>query len=115
MLGCFGVGFGWGWFLERRAVKKARQDGLKVGALRLIHLWPFPDELFKKKTKYLSVELNWDGQLVREVRRAAHKDAEVHFVGSCGDIPSVAELIEAFEKLLKGQPLARKGWELEEW
>lgn len=97
------------------AVKKARQEGLKVGALRLIHLWPFPDEHFKKKTKYLSVELNWDGQLVREVQRAAPKDAEVHFVGSCGDLPAVAELLEVFEKLLKGQSLERKGWELEEW
>ena len=53
------------------AVEKARAQGLKVGALRLINLWPFPDEHFKRKTKYLSVELNWDGQLVREIQRAA--------------------------------------------
>ncbi len=97
------------------AVKKARQNGLKVGALRLINLWPFPDEHFKKKTKYLSVELNWDGQLVREVQRAAGKDSEVHFMGSCGDLPTVADLIETFEKILKGRPLKRRGWELEEW
>jgi len=97
------------------AVKKARQSGLKVGALRLINLWPFPDEHFRKKAKYLSVELNWDGQLVREVQRAAPKDSEVHFLGSCGDLPTVPDLIEVFEKLLKGQPLVRRGWELEAW
>lgn len=97
------------------AVKKARQQGLKVGALRLINLWPFPDEHFRKKTTYLSVELNWDGQLVREVQRAAPKDAKVHFMGSCGDLPTVHDLIETFEKLLKGQALERRGWKMEAW
>jgi 2-oxoglutarate ferredoxin oxidoreductase subunit alpha len=97
------------------AVKKARQEGLKVGALRLINLWPFPEEHFKKRTKYLVVELNWDGQLVREVQRAAPKDSEVHFIGTCGDLPAQSSLIEAFQKIIKGEPISRKGWELEGW
>jgi len=97
------------------AVIKARQQGLKAGALRLINLWPFPDEHFARKTKYLTVELNWDGELVREVERAAPKDSEVHFLGSCGDLPSTPDLIETFEKLLKNEPLNRKGWILEAW
>jgi 2-oxoglutarate ferredoxin oxidoreductase subunit alpha len=86
-----------------------------VGALRLINLWPFPEEHFGRSTKYLVVELNWDGQLVREVQRAVPKDSQVHFLGSCGDLPTLPGLIEAFEKILKNEPLTRKGWELEEW
>lgn len=97
------------------AVIKARQQGLKVGALRLINIWPFPDEHFTRKTKYLTVELNWDGELVREVQRAAPKDSEVHFLGTCGDLPTTPDLIETFEKLLKNEPLQRKGWILEAW
>jgi len=97
------------------AVDKARSMGLKVGALRLINLWPFPDEHFVPKTKYLVVELNWDGQLVREVERAASRDSQVHFMGTCGDLPTIPDLLEAFEKLLKNQPLQRKGWIAEEW
>ena len=97
------------------AVIKARQQGLKVGALRLVNIWPFPDEHFTMKTKYLTVELNWDGELVREVQRAAPKDSEVHFLGTCGDLPTTPDLIEAFEKLLKNEPLQRKGWILEAW
>jgi len=84
-----------------------------VGALRLINIWPFPDEHFTTKTKYLTVELNWDGELVREVQRAAPKDSEVHFLGTCGDLPTTPDLIETFEKLLKNEPLNRKGWILE--
>ncbi len=97
------------------AVIKARQQGLKVGSLRLINIWPFPDEHFTRKTKYLTVELNWDGQLVREVQRAAPKDAEIHFLGACGDLPTTPDLIKTFEKLLKNEPLNRKGWILEAW
>ncbi len=97
------------------AVSRARSQGLKVGALRLINLWPFPDDLFTREAAYLSVELNWDGQLVREVQRAALKGSKVHFLGTCGDLPTIPDLIENFEKILKNQPLQRKGWELEAW
>jgi len=97
------------------AVIKDREQGLKVGALRLINLWPFPDELFSKRAKYLSVELNWDGELVREVQRAVPKDSEVHFLGTCGDLPTTPDLIETFVKLLQNEPLERKGFILEAW
>ena len=97
------------------AVAKARSRGMKVGALRLINLWPFPDEHFISRKKYLVVELNWDGQLVREVQRAASKDSEVHFMGTCGDLPTISDLLESFDNLLKSRPLQRKGWTVEEW
>jgi 2-oxoglutarate ferredoxin oxidoreductase subunit alpha len=109
------VSFGTPSRVVNTAVTKARSQGLKVGALRLINIWPFPDELFKARTKYLSVELNWDGQLVREVQRAVPKDSEVHFLGICGDLPTMQDLITTFEKIIKNEPLARRGWELEAW
>ena len=109
------VSFGTPSRVINTAVEKARNLGLRVGALRLINLWPFPDELFQDKTKYLSVELNWDGQLVREIQRAAPKDSKVHFMGICGELPSQSDLIETFETILKDQPLTRKGWKLEAW
>jgi len=109
------VSFGTPSRVVNTAVEKARSQGLKVGSLRLITLWPFPDEHFTKSTKYLSVELNWDGQLVREIQRATPKDSDVHFLGTCGDLPTISDLIETFEKVLNDQPLERKGWVLEAW
>ena len=99
----------------KTAVKKAREKGLKIGMIRPISLWPFPDEAFSRKAKYLSVELDYDGQMVREVQRAASSDSEVHFFGKCGELPTVAELHETFDKLLAGEKLSRKGWEREAW
>jgi 2-oxoglutarate ferredoxin oxidoreductase subunit alpha len=109
------VAFGTPSRVIKTAVKKAREKGMKVGMIRPISLWPFPDELFKRKATYLSMELNYDGQMVREIERAAPKDSEIHFYGKCGELPTVAELHEVFNKLLQGQPLERKGWEMEAW
>src|SRR6185503_17958934 len=55
----------------KTGVLRARQDGIKAGFLRLISLWPFPSELFSRDARYLVCELNYDGQLVREVQRSA--------------------------------------------
>ena len=99
----------------KTAVKKAREKGQKIGMIRPISLWPFPDELFQARATYLSVELNYDGQMVREIQRAVSSDCEVHFFGKCGELPTVAELHQIFEKLLKGEPLERHEWEMEAW
>ncbi|MFT8315802.1 MAG: 2-oxoglutarate ferredoxin oxidoreductase subunit alpha [Clostridium sp.] len=99
----------------KSAVDEARKQGLKVGGIRLISIWPFPDEIFDKKAIYLSVELNFDGQLVREVQRVVPKGSEVHFVGKCGELPKVSELIEITETLLKGDPIVSRPWEREAW
>jgi 2-oxoglutarate ferredoxin oxidoreductase subunit alpha len=97
------------------AVKKARELGIKAGCLRLISIWPFPDYLFSQSAKYLSVELNFDGQLVREVERAAPAGSEVHFYGKCGELPSAAELIAAMESILKGEKIKTEQWKSEAW
>jgi 2-oxoglutarate ferredoxin oxidoreductase subunit alpha len=99
----------------KTAVKRAHERGQRIGMIRPISLWPFPEELFKSRATYLSVELNYDGQMVREIQRAAPRGSEVHFFGKCGELPTVAELQDVFDKLLKGEPLQRRGWETEAW
>lgn len=70
------------------AVKRARSQGIKVGFLRPVIVWPFPDHpvyrLACKVKKILVPELNHDGQLSREVARAAKGRAEVFHLGSGG-------------------------------
>jgi len=56
------------------AVEKARAEGMKVGMLRLITVWPFPEkyirELATKIKAFVVPELNY-GQVVLEVERCA--------------------------------------------
>ncbi|MBU0994506.1 MAG: 2-oxoacid:acceptor oxidoreductase subunit alpha [Proteobacteria bacterium] len=56
------------------AVEEARQMGIKMGLLRLITVWPFPEEkirsLAKRVKGFITVEINM-GQICREVQRFA--------------------------------------------
>jgi len=62
------------------AIDAARKRGLKVGHLRLIIAWPFPDrliaELAGRVKAFVVPELNM-GQIVREVERHAKGQAKV--------------------------------------
>ena len=59
----------------------ARERGLKVGKLRLITAWPFPDkkiaEMAANVKAFVVPELNL-GQMVREVERAAARAKRRH-------------------------------------
>ena len=60
-------------------MQMAREEGIKVGMLRLISVWPFPDDQIRdlaSRVKAMVVpEINM-GQIVREVRRCAEGQAE---------------------------------------
>jgi len=83
------------------AVRKARERGIKVGLLRPITLWPFPEKHVAKiaeKAKAIVVpEMNC-GQLVREVERAA-KETPVVFLSKLGEDPHTpTEILEAIRR-----------------
>jgi len=58
-----------------RAIALAKQQGIKIGFLRLIVVWPFPErrieELALKTKALVTVEMNY-GQVALEVERCAH-------------------------------------------
>ena len=88
------------------AAKRARETGIKVGFLRPIIVWPFPDEpvfrVASRVRKILVVELNRDGQLSREVARAARGQAEVYHLGSGGVEPHLPDTVfQELKKLVK--------------
>jgi 2-oxoglutarate ferredoxin oxidoreductase subunit alpha len=53
--------------------------------------------LFSRDVRYLVCELNYDGQLVREVMRAAPDKSKVHFMGKSAELHTVAELVHALD------------------
>jgi 2-oxoglutarate/2-oxoacid ferredoxin oxidoreductase subunit alpha len=73
--------------VAQRAIDMARTRGLKVGKLRLITAWPFPDkkiaELARHTKAFVVPELNL-GQMSREVERGASGQAETYLVPHAG-------------------------------
>lgn len=73
--------------VAQRAIEEARKQGLRVGKLRLITAWPFPEnkirDLAKKVKAFVVPELNL-GQMIREVERAAAGRAKTYAVSHSG-------------------------------
>jgi 2-oxoglutarate/2-oxoacid ferredoxin oxidoreductase subunit alpha len=73
--------------VAQRAIEAAREQGLRVGKLRLITAWPFPEtkirELAANVKAFVVPELNL-GQMVREVERAAAGQAKTFAVSHAG-------------------------------
>ncbi len=98
------TGFGSAARIAKTAVAMAREAGLKVGFLRPVTLFPFPEKAFAEATqrckKLLCVELN-TGQMVEDVRLSVARDAEVAFYGrppGTGSLPTPEELLEQIRK-----------------
>jgi len=83
-------------------VELARREGIKVGTLRLITVWPFPEERIRqlagKVKAFVVPELNY-GQIVLEVERCAAGQAEVILVPHAGgDIHDPKKVLEAIRR-----------------
>ncbi len=99
------VAFGIASRVSKNAVDAARAKGIKVGMIRPITLWPFPDKVLKAAAQqcksFLTVELNM-GQMIKDVKLAIECQKPV---GLCcrtgGMIPSPEEVLAAIEKMQK--------------
>jgi len=88
--------------IAKTVVRLARQEGIKVGLLRPITLWPFPyepvRELAERVRTVLTVELS-AGQMWEDVRLAVEGRAETPFYGELGGVvPSPKRILEEVRK-----------------
>lgn len=82
-----------------------KEKGYKIGYVRPITLWPFPDEAYSEINKdckvILDVELN-QGQMVEDVKLAVNGKLPVEFYGRQGGmIPTAEEIADVALKLLE--------------
>lgn len=87
-----------------KAIEDARKEGVKIGLIRPVTLWPFPYEAIEAAAKnakgILTVELN-AGQMIEDVRLAVHDRIPVlHFGRMGGIIPSPQEVYDAITNLI---------------
>ena len=100
------VAFGSCARIAQKAMEEARAEGIKVGLLRPITLWPFPSKAIAERSRQvkgiLTVELN-AGQMVEDVRLAVECKVPVEYFGRLGGIvPDPDEVVTALkEKIIK--------------
>jgi 2-oxoglutarate ferredoxin oxidoreductase subunit alpha len=98
------VAFGSAARICMKTIELAREEGIKVGLLRPITLWPFPMKELRRYADQvkgmLSVELN-AGQMVEDVRLAVNGAVPVQHYGRMGGIiPTPDGVLDALKKKL---------------
>ena len=93
--------------VAKNAVDEARKNGIKVGLIRPITLWPFPKKPFEKlahKVKHIiCVELSM-GQMIEDVKLSVSCKVPVTLCNRAGGmIPSVEQILGDIEKYAKGE------------
>ena len=98
------VAFGSCARIAQKAMDDARAQGIKVGLLRPITLWPFPSKQIAERAKQvkgiLSVEIN-AGQMVEDIKLAVNCSVPVEHFGRLGGIvPDPDEVVNALKEKL---------------
>ena len=88
--------------VSKNAVIEARKQGIKVGMIRPITLWPFPNKPFEEAAKHvkeiISVELSM-GQMIEDVRLASQCKVPVSLCNRVGGmIVSPDQVLDAIKK-----------------
>ena len=86
--------------IVKSIVYKLREKGKKIGLIRPITLWPFPEDVFKrivekkKPVNFLTIEMSY-GQMVEDVKLSVNGKCPVLFLGrSGGGIPTEKDIIK---------------------
>jgi len=92
--------------IARSAVNTARAEGIKVGLIRPITLWPFPEKTIakyaNKANSFLTVEMSM-GQMIDDVKLAISCKKPVEFFGHTGGVvPTPAEVLAKIKAIAGG-------------
>lgn len=91
----------------KNAIKMLEKEGIKVGLIRPITLWPYPKKAFdevmdKVKGGFISIEMS-EGQMVEDVKLSVNGRKPVFFYGrSGGMVPTPAEIANKIKEIVGG-------------
>lgn len=92
--------------IAKNAIAILKSEGIEVGLIRPMTLWPFPDKAFESIPDtceaLLSVEMSM-GQMLEDIKVATHCKLPVEFYGrSGGMIPEPDAIVEKIKAMLGG-------------
>ncbi|UCF09240.1 MAG: 2-oxoacid:acceptor oxidoreductase subunit alpha [Thermoplasmata archaeon] len=88
----------------KEAVRIAREEKMKVGMLRPITVWPFPEDRMRELSEdvkaFIVPEVNY-GQVAYEVERCVSSNSETHLLPKMGgDIHTPEEIFEGIKEMI---------------
>ncbi len=90
----------------RSAVRQARRDGMKLGLIRPISVWPFPRRAFAgvpdSVRGYVSVEMSITTQMGEDIQLATEFSKPLYAYLTSKEIPTVEGIIAYCQEILAG-------------
>jgi len=90
--------------IARSAIETLRKEGVKVGMIRPVSLWPFPQKAFDKLPKSVHTLMTLEmslGQMHQDVQIVNNGRYNLQFYGRTGGVvPEPEEIVEQVHKLL---------------
>lgn len=90
------IAYGTAARIAKGAIKRMREIGVKVGLLRPITLWPFPEKALVEMSRHVKDFLVFEmstGQMVEDVKMALEGRSNTHFYGRPGGTISTPDEI----------------------
>ncbi|HZJ56689.1 MAG TPA: 3-methyl-2-oxobutanoate dehydrogenase subunit VorB [Clostridia bacterium] len=94
--------------IAKNVIQLAAQEGINLGLIRPVTLWPFPDKTIGKWAKkshtkgFLTLEMSM-GQMVEDVRLSVNGTKPVYFYGRTGGmVPMPRAVLEEIKKIREG-------------
>ena len=95
--------------IAKSAINELKEQGINVGLVRPITVWPFPYDAVSKAVNaesvkaVLDVELN-EGQMLQDVKLAVNGAKPVDFYGHCGSqMPTTDEIVSKIISMKEGK------------
>ncbi len=93
--------------IVKSVIDSLSEEGIRVGMIRPITLWPFPYDVFNQFASgdhvksFLTVEMNM-GQMIEDVKLGVNGQKPVEFFGRCGGlVPTFDEIKEEIMKMVQ--------------
>lgn len=94
--------------IAKNVIEMAKDEGINLGLIRPITLWPFPEETFVKMAEkdhvkgFLTIEMSM-GQMVEDVRLSVEGRKPVFFYGRTGGmVPTPKDILSEIKKIREG-------------
>jgi len=90
--------------IAKTTIELARNEGIKIGLIRPITLYPFPEKVIENRASqvkfFFDTEMN-EGQMLEDVKLSVNGKKPVYFHGRLGGIvPTAEEILDEFKKHL---------------
>ncbi len=96
------VAYGTSARIAKGAIKRLRQENLKVGLIRPITVWPFPTKIIQETANLVKDFFVFEmstGQLIEDVKLSLGGKGRIHFYGRPGGvIPTPIELYRVISR-----------------